>query len=85
MNDWEYDLLDELYFLCSYQDLENRLPEQADNLKIHLESLIKNGWIKAMEQKTDEEISDLSKFNLFYKEYNYLATKAGLFAHNSKE
>jgi hypothetical protein len=84
MSDSEFDLLDELYFVSSYEELQSRVPELELQLKNLIKSLISKGWIKCMMQYSDEEINDLEKFDLNYKKYNYLATKTGLLAHNSK-
>jgi len=58
------------------------LPEVV--LGPELISLVKKGWVKIVDLGTDEEIEDHSTIETDYKKYNYLATKAGLFAHNSR-
>ncbi len=84
MEDWQFEILDELYFVTGYEELEDKLPDLKSNLRIYLEDLWHQGWVKIIDRQTEEEIFDLNKFDLTYKEYNYLATKAGLMAHNSR-
>jgi hypothetical protein len=49
-----------------------------------LHALIQKGWVKCLAKETDEEIVVTDNFKAEFKKYNYLATKAGLLAHNSK-
>ena len=84
MRDREYDILDELYFVVTFDELLRKtgLPEEA--LRTELISLVKKGWVKIVDLETDTETEDHSTIETDYKKYNYLATKAGLFAHNSR-
>lgn len=84
MSDEEFDVLDELYFVISYDELEENLPHLKKVLKDLLSTLLKKGYIKCLVKDSEEEVLDTFEFNLNYKKYNYLATKAGLLAHNSK-
>lgn len=84
MTDKEFDVLDELYFLTSFDDLFKNCNLTAEELKEILESLLQKGWVKCLKNK-DEEIPDHElDFENCFKEYDYLATKSGLFAHNSQ-
>lgn len=83
MTDNEFDVLDELYFLISFDDLLNQCNLTTDELKSVLESLLIKRWVKCF-KNTDEEIPEQEiDFKNSFKQYNYLATKSGLFAHNS--
>ncbi len=84
MTDTEFEILDTLYFLISFEELKNELGYTEEVLKKELMQLIQKGWVKYMEKITDREIDDIKEFEFHYKKYNYLATKEGLFAHNSK-
>ena len=84
MSENEFDVLDELYFVTSYDELEKRLPDLTEELVSVLVSLLTQGFIKCLMNESDEEIFVVDKFTFNYKKYNYLATKAGLLAHNSK-
>ena len=84
MNDLEYVILDELYFVVTFEELLRKtgLPEEA--LKAELINLLKKGWLKIVDLETDVEVEDHITIEKDYKKYNYLASKAGLFAHNSR-
>lgn len=84
MTDKEFDTLDELYFTISYESLKSKLSMEDKELKSELLGLMGKGWVKCLHKLTDEEICDLENFEEEYKNYNYLATKAGLLAHNSR-
>ena len=83
MTDNEFDLLDELYFLQSYPYLVKTLNMSEDVIHSTLDILLKKGWIKCYISPTEEIDFDISKFEKEYWNYHYLATKAGLLAHNS--
>jgi len=46
--------------------------------------LFQKGWVKVMDMQTDEENLDADVWTKNYSNYFYLATKKGLFAHNTK-
>jgi hypothetical protein len=46
--------------------------------------MIKKGWVRFYKNNTDEILGEDLKFENNYKNYYYLASKAGLLAHNSK-
>ena len=79
----QFDVLDELYFLQSYDYLTRTLKLNDKILKETLEELLKKGWIKCYSSPTEEPMSESLEFEKHYWNYHYLATKAGLFAHNS--
>ena len=83
MTDIEYDVLDELYFLQSYKELEEGLKLSNKELHLTLANLLKKGWIKCYAEPTAETALDISELEKDYWNYHYLATKAGLLAHNS--
>lgn len=83
MSDIEFDILDELYFIISFHDLLQKLQIEESVLKVELEKMYLKGWLRIMEKKTENPVDNLDSFNKNYKFYNYLASKEGLFAHNS--
>jgi hypothetical protein len=83
MTENEFDVLDELYFLQSYQYLLNTLQIEDDILKSTLQELISKGWVRCYITPSDEVEFNRSTFEKEYKDYHYLASKAGLLAHNS--
>lgn len=83
MTTLEFDVLDELYFLQSYQDLDKSLDLSNHELKSTLQLLLVKGWLKCYVSPTEEMEFESSAFEKDYRNYHYLATKAGLLAHNS--
>ena len=84
MTDLEYDVLDELYFVVSFRQLQDTLELEKDELKNVLQALLRRGWVKCFRnQKTELEEEDIDFAN-DHQEYFYLATKAGLLAHHGK-
>lgn len=83
MTSIEFDVLDELYFLQSYMYLINTLKIDDKILHKTLLMLIKKGWVICYSSPTVEVKFEKRKFEKGYKNYHYLATKAGLLAHNS--
>ncbi len=83
MTNAEFDVLDELYFLQSYKSLIQALKMNDTELTSTLEILLKRGWIKGYLSPQEEKELDISELEKEYWNYHYLATKAGLLAHNS--
>lgn len=79
----EFDVLDELYFLQSYDFLIKTLKLTDEPLREVLRELLKKGWLKCYSSPIEELTFESSEFERDYQNYHYLATKAGLLAHNS--
>lgn len=84
MTDLEFEILDELYFIIAFDELRMQLALEEQNLKKELHSLINKGWVRCMLKGSDDVVETLDSFDSDFKKYNYLATKAGLLAHNGK-
>ncbi|MDO1445238.1 hypothetical protein Q0590_03200 [Rhodocytophaga aerolata] len=84
MTDAEFDVMDELYFVTAFATLANQLDLPEHELKQTLQSLLAKGWIKCFKSASEELVADELDFESEYKQYYFLATKAGLLAHNSK-
>jgi hypothetical protein len=84
MSEQEYRVLDELYFLQSYQELRELAEMGAEELREVLASLLRKGWVKCLRSREGEEPVNLDEFSSNYSSYLYLATKAGLLAHNTR-
>lgn len=84
MNDQEFQVLDELYFIQSFQELLALTDLNEAQLKAILEDMLAKGWVKTMKTREGEELADKEDFLQHYASYLYLATKAGLLAHNSR-
>lgn len=83
MTDIEFDLLDQLYFVQSFEELLKELQITDDELKALLIEMVQKGWVKVMDKQTDEEIVDVDIWIKKCSSFFYLATKKGLFAHNT--
>ena len=83
MTDQEFEILDELYFVQTFDALLNSTGFSEPELKRWLNHLIDKGWVKCLDTSTEKVLSDSLDFSNHYKNYRYLATKAGLLAHNS--
>lgn len=83
MTDQEFEILDELYFVQTFDALLSSTDLSESELKQWLDKLIDKGWVKCLDTLTEEVLTDSLDFNSHYKNYHYLATKAGLLAHNS--
>jgi hypothetical protein len=84
MTDREFDVLDELYFVTSYHMLQENTGLMDEVLYPTIVSLLEQGWIKILRTMDDEVQFIRDDFSVNYKTYNYLATKAGLLAHNGR-
>ena len=84
MTDIKFDILDELYFLTGFGQLNTVLGLEEKILKESMISLYQKSWIKCYDPVLKEPLSEVPDFESNYKKYYYLATKAGLLAHNSK-
>lgn len=83
MSDSEFDVLDELYFVQSFDNLQGLCDLDTDELVKTLSSLFEKKWIKVLKTVDEEEIPDKVLLKTEYRKYFYLATKKGLLAHNS--
>lgn len=83
MTDEEFDVLDELYFLQSFTYLLNEIGMKEDKLKSTLVDLCEKGWVKSYSSPTEQVVFERSNFEESFANYYYLASKAGLMAHNS--
>ena len=85
LSDLEMDLLDEIYFVTSFHEITEELEKEPVLIKKALDKLIRIGYIYQMsydETKNDFEKNDTPDY-IFMEKYSYLASKRGLFAHNT--
>ncbi len=83
MTDFEFEIIDELYFVTSFEQLLANLHCNVNELKAALKQLLQKGWIKCFEERGDEIYNALELFETEYTRFFYLATKAGLQKHTS--
>ncbi len=84
MTNHEFDVLDELYFVTSFQVLKEHVSLSEPELKQTLGQLLEKQWVKCFKSASEELLSNEVNFERDYKHYFYLATKTGLLAHNSR-
>ncbi len=82
MTDDEFDLIDELYFVQSYDYLKQELDWEDEKLLVILQRLVDKEWINCF-SNPDEEIFDDPDIQNKGKGYFYLASKKGLLAHHA--
>jgi DNA-binding IclR family transcriptional regulator len=85
VTDTAFEILDELYFVTSYSELATRSGLPEETLCKELDVLITKGLVKCFYPDPDTEITfEAAGFAEACRNYFYLATKAGLLAHNSR-
>ncbi|MEM9324821.1 MAG: hypothetical protein AAGA85_04160 [Bacteroidota bacterium] len=84
MSDHEFDVLDELYFVLSFEQLREACLLDLQELVPTLLALYEKGWIRVLEG-VDEDAAAPVNLGDRYHEYFYLASKNGLLAHNGNE
>lgn len=85
MTDLEYDVIDELYFVTAYPELAQKFSIGQEQLQAILKNLVLKGWVKCLKTVSEELIFNEKEFDKRFLDYFYLATKAGLLAHNSTD
>ncbi|MBC7451104.1 MAG: transporter [Cytophagales bacterium] len=83
MTDTEFELIDQLYFVQSFHDLSNSMGMNEKELTEALKNVFGKGWMKVLDKHTDAEIADMQVWEKDLTNFYYLATKKGLFAHNT--
>ena len=85
MSDLEYDILDELYFVQSFHELNEKLQWEDYALRDTLRNLLDKGWIRCYASPKEEIPDNELDFEIQYRNYYYIASKDGLLAHNSTD
>ncbi|QNF34648.1 hypothetical protein HUW51_18650 [Adhaeribacter swui] len=85
MTETEFDIIDELYFVNSFADIATTLALEEEELSQSLQELLKKGYVKCFFPDPDTEVDyNPATFREQGTHFYYLATKAGLMAHNSR-
>ena len=82
MTDSEFDVLDELYFVISFEELKIATELDTETLRNVLQSLLDKAWVKCFRDRTQSLSAEEVNFDNDYMDYYYLASKEGLLAHN---
>jgi len=85
MTDLEYDILDELYFLKSFSDLNLTLDIEEEVLKRMLKTMMIKGWVRCYVTPSNELPVGEADMDSDFRQYLYIASKSGLLAHNIDE
>lgn len=83
VTDLEFEILDALYFTVSFKQLQKDVSTEERLLKDSIISLMEKGWVKCLDIASEDEV-DINKVNEGFNKFNFLATKEGLLAHNSR-
>lgn len=84
MTEHEFDLLDELYFVITYSELQAKLVWEHEILTMELGKLYERKWIKILDKSTMLEMENMPD-KIDQNDYLFLATKQGLLAHNCRD
>jgi hypothetical protein len=82
MTDFEFDILDELYFVKSLHELNSLFNTHTIDISVELWAMIEKGWVKVMD-KADNELP-ITKEEYFQNCHSlwFNISKKGLMAHN---
>lgn len=84
MTDQEFDILDELYFLIGFKELEAGCDISSVKLVPLLWQLIDKKWVNCYKNYDQEFVPEKVEFEENFTNYHYLASKKGLLAHNAR-
>jgi hypothetical protein len=84
MTDLEFDVLDELYFVISFDDLKRATELDTETLRKVLLGLLEKSWVKCFGDHEEEIKPETLDFEQNYSQYAYLASKEGLMKHNGQ-
>ena len=82
MTELEYDIIDEIYFVQSFDNLLSSLDLDPETLKRMLKSMFIKGWIRCYINPSEEIFQWDLDLDSDYGQYLYTASKAALLAHN---
>lgn len=84
MTDTEFHIIDELYFVTPYDSLKSETGYDDELLSETLIALVDKGWVRVYKSMDEESEMDQIDLRSNFKSYFYLASKKGLFEHNSR-
>ena len=82
MTNIQFEIIDELYFVISFQELLAQLNLDIELLVDELHKLHQKGWIRIYDG-IDKELENHMLINESFSKYRFLASKKGLSEHNS--
>lgn len=84
MNDLEFEVLDQLYFITPFAELLGQCGLEKDILLKVLQELMAKKWIKVFEGHIEILETQSNHIHEKFESLSFLASKAGLLAHNGK-
>ncbi|WP_345223556.1 helix-turn-helix domain-containing protein [Hymenobacter koreensis] len=85
MTDHEFDILDELYFVTSFSDLQQRTNLSPAKLEQNLRTMLEQGLIRCYWPDPDTELAyEPTSFGAIGCDSFFLASKEGLLQHNTR-
>ena len=82
MTNIQFEIIDELYFVISFQELLAQLDLDIELLVDELHKLHQKGWIRIYDG-IDKELENHMLIDESFLKYRFLASKKGLSEHNS--
>jgi hypothetical protein len=84
MTEEEFETLDQLYFVTSYEELQKSLLLNEFDLRKTIMGMYKKGWVKCF--NLDHELINMTHKQIEenFQSLSFLATKAWLMAHNQR-
>lgn len=82
MTDIEFEILDELYFVKTIQELCHILALEEAILVKEIGSLLEKKWVKILDLADHEIEITIEEYLSNYNQYRFNITKKGLIAHN---
>ncbi len=82
MSDAEYEILDELYFIKTFGELQGLFMSGEFHLEEELWKLIQKEWVKILGDQDEEIVLEKDEFMEQKTKFRFNATKKGLMAHN---
>ena len=84
MTDQEFDLMDELYFVKTFTELTDVKHIKHQTIIETLKQLLEQHWVKILDENDNEIGYNATSFAKNINNYHFIATKAGLLAHNGR-
>lgn len=84
MTDLEFDIIDELYFVTAYEALKEATGLTDSELQQGLLDLVGKGWVRVYTSVDEASEMGVEELKDSFQSYFYLASKKGLFEHNSQ-
>lgn len=84
MTDKEFDVLDELYFVQSFDTVLKETELAENDLNEVLTVLLNKGWVRCYSDREAETPISNKQLGSNLTSYFYLATKEGLLVHNGR-